>query len=393
MPGFVFCRDGVLRIAERHRGTRSSVLLPVRTLELTRRNVFLKQITYGVELEDGLTVRELFENLAPWADVMEGLACMDFEAFLGEARLPPSPDHSLDRIEISYSLAVDAVPEFEAPSSRRFLAGRPVRTDRLELEGGWDYLGMLKTPVTEGEGETWQHTIHGYSLDYTPLEQWSHLPVVISRKARITDTTWRSPHHSAAVPLLNPAHPGVHGRGQSADTALAAGGVAVAVVEADAESPCPDFMGAIVRGFLYEIGFHYSPCARDDKENELEQCLVGIDAGDRRDDGADTLARVLFEGNPDDVAEAARLDAGRAPLPFGGETLWSGPEAEGEEPQDGSPDPEDPDPEDPDPEDWDLEAEIALCFLRDPAGDAAVRGLDRQQIDGIVRRAREAGAA
>jgi hypothetical protein len=359
MSGFVFCRDGVLRIRDWHRGTQASVLLPVRTLERTRRNLFLKQITDGVELEAGLTVRELFENLAPWADLMEGLAGMDFDAFLAEARLPPSPNRDFDRVEISYSIFVNPAVQVREP----FRADRPGRTDRLEMEEGWDYLGILKEPVIEGEGEDWAHPVHGYSLEFVPLEQWAHLPVVIAGKARITDSSCGSPDPVPAVPLLNPDHPMAHVKGEPGPRP-AGRKAGTGIVEADVAAPCPTFIAAIVRGFLYEVGFHYSPCSRDQKRSELAEMVREVT--DSAGGNTGRSPERLLTGERGDEGGPALTGAGQAPAdPAAG---------------DGT-----------DPADTRLDAEIAFCRLEDPAGPAAVKGLPAPHIDRIVRRVLDAG--
>lgn len=367
MPSFHFCRDGVLRTQKWHRALGRTVELPVELLQQSarsHRNLFLKGLTYGVTIEDGLTVGELFENLAPWSELMEGIACMDFAGFLGETRRPAERAANLDRVEISYRLRIEAVPDFEDPSSDEFLAGPSRTTDKVELGGGWSYVAKLTTPRIEGEGTDWEHRIDGLSLDYTPLNQWAHLPIVILRDATLEDSSWESPHLSIDAPLLNPSHPAVRQAGSEEGEPIKKRGPYRNVLQTHINAPEPTFMEAIVQGFLWSIGFNYSIAGRQDCLAILDERMAELDAMP----SATHLigGEVLFEAVP----PGAVLDEVSRPVERKAEA--SSPEVTTFDPEDGQ-----------------LEAEILACLrVASLKGrENAVRGLGAEELELIAGRA------
>ena len=91
MADLIFSRDGVLRMRvsayDRVSKKRLGRLVPLRAWEAgVDEHAFLKSLHSAISFEDGLSVGEMMENLAPWAEMMTGVACMDFPAFLEEAR-------------------------------------------------------------------------------------------------------------------------------------------------------------------------------------------------------------------------------------------------------------------------------------------------------------------
>jgi len=70
MASLMFCRDGILRLRRdvynRAERNRYPLLLPLFEMEERHPGMFLSLLDAGLELEDGLDVREVLLNLAPW---------------------------------------------------------------------------------------------------------------------------------------------------------------------------------------------------------------------------------------------------------------------------------------------------------------------------------------
>ncbi|MEP3667496.1 MAG: hypothetical protein ABJN42_12300 [Roseibium sp.] len=269
MGTLYFSCDGVLRrhmaVWNARKGERISKDVPLKAIEAAvDPDVFLKSLHDEVVLEPGLTVLQFFENLAPWSKAMIGVGCMDFPAFLEEARRKADTrTEECDRIEIYWHASISPVPKFERPkdAGKRGVLdfGAPMRTGELMVEHGWDMDAIL-TP----EGRKEYDGAHAVSLGFTPLSEWSHLPLCISQKAVIRDTTpcpTSKVYLGTDLSLTRPDHQnvevksGANGQAFSHDIAIA--------------PPTPTFFDAIVRGLLWEIGFHYSPCTRDDIGEKL----------------------------------------------------------------------------------------------------------------------------
>jgi hypothetical protein len=230
-------------------------------------------------MEDNLTVRELFKNLEPFADTLEGLAAMDFKEFAKESRKPPTSMENRDtfkciRVESYYELR--AVPEYErVPEEKvepdidgKFYSsealfkslgiGAPKKTNRVSLEKIWTNCAVLRAPEKD------EHTgteIDSYSISYSPVCDWAHLPIHINKTAKLTDDTQVLNFMDTDEPLLNPNHPLVKGRPGSENSCI---------YSVQIEEEAPTFQEAIIEGCLYEWGFHYSPMQRDEMIEKLE---------------------------------------------------------------------------------------------------------------------------
>lgn len=256
----IFCRDGILRVevpGEDANGKYEMRRFPAAGGE--RADVRLSWwCGYPVLLEEGLTVGELFENLAPWADELSDLLDMNFGAFLEEAR--KKSDTILDdyvHVEIRYSLSLEGVPRHDRSSSHMdgisFLAGAPIKSTDLRVRSEWNSLAIHKNPEESG------------SLDYVPLNQWAHLPVVIVDTFAFTDRTPKSRYLTIQNGVFDPACELVRDDGHTRSvTAL---------------SPAPSFLDAIAHGFLANIGFHITPEARDAAFGTILSRLDGIRDG------------------------------------------------------------------------------------------------------------------
>ena len=286
----LFCRDGVLRhrewIYDRRTKSGRHVLLPLHVLEGHHPRKFEKQLTYGVEFEDGLTVREFFLNLKPWADLLVGIACMDFPAFVAEVEKPLAADAHTDlsHIEIYASASLEAKPAFEREGDLfdnmtpiaggrlyRWNSPTPKITDRLEFEHSWGYSAYYKEKQVEDHGD-WKNEYDHCSVSYCPLTRWHHLPIRFAPKMTVYDEAGGvgADYLTVKEPLFNPNHPWVK-------TIRTDDGRLVRH-ELEVDAPTPTFMDAIVRGFLWDVGFHYSPAQRDEMVEDLIEKKDDLDS-------------------------------------------------------------------------------------------------------------------
>jgi hypothetical protein len=271
-----FCRDGILRrtittrvpeaMDDRRFETR---LIPVQAWEASADNdIFLKSLHDVIFFEKGLTVAELFENLAPWAETLRGVACMDFPAFLTEMRsIPEKPDVEIEKISLYYHAEITAVPLFERNTANGATGlldfGNPAYTGRLKVEEGWHMTAYLKEESrAEYDGSD------SVSMSFTPLSEWKHLEIVIDPKACLRDAT-AGDHSSVYLgtkeSITDQGHPNVaivnasNGDVYGHDIAI--------------DPPAPTFFDALVRGFLWDVGFHYSPVQRDDSRDQVMEAM------------------------------------------------------------------------------------------------------------------------
>ncbi|KKN72702.1 hypothetical protein LCGC14_0408430 [marine sediment metagenome] len=271
-----FCRDGILRrtittrvpeaMDDRRFETR---LIPVQAWEASADpDIFLKSLHDVIIFEKGLTVADLFENLAPWAETLRGVACMDFPAFLTEMRsIPENPDVEIEKISLYYHAEITAVPLFERDTAKGETGlldfGNPAYTGRLKVEEGWHMTAYLKEESRdEYDGSD------SVSMSFTPLSEWKHLEIVIDPKACLRDST-AGDHSSVYLgtkeSITDQGHPNVaivnasNGDVYGHDIAI--------------DPPAPTFFDALVRGFLWDVGFHYSPVQRDDSRDKVMEAM------------------------------------------------------------------------------------------------------------------------
>lgn len=280
----LFCRDGILRRSHGYydddRDEHISSITPLRAFEIIDPHIFLKCLNEYVEFEEGLTVLELFENLAPWAQIMIGVACMDFPAFLDEARKQVDSFDDIDRIEISYRAELKTTPKFKDRdlSFKKIKDSKfyeltisdPEISDLLEIEAHWSSCAYYKEPK---QTDTPGFTETTCSVDMSPISQWSHLPIAISDKAKLFDETpFGSGHLSDKTPITNVHH------SLAKETKGTSGNLFR--IEFPLYAHSPTFYDTIIRGFLWEIGFFYSPVMRDAKIDQLKQQVESLDTDD-----------------------------------------------------------------------------------------------------------------
>ena len=284
MRNLHFCRDSVLRTyvgyydrdAERHIGRK----VPMLALEMEDPHGFLKSLTSCITLEDGLTASELFANLKPWQKEMTGIACMDFPAFVAESELAPTTDEDLASIDIVYDAEIAAKPSYkrdffdrlEETENGSFVLdmGDEQITDILTIDTGWHSHGTLKAPKRDEAADIEYSTC---SVDYLPLTDWCHLPLKIVSESTLNDQTpFYRRFLSSGKSVTDHRHPLARVEyGMSGEASL---------VRFPLLAPSPTFMSALVLGFFWQVGFHYSPVTRDRTLDSLRTQIAGLD-GDK----------------------------------------------------------------------------------------------------------------
>jgi hypothetical protein len=319
MEGSLYlCRDGTLRvlhIAYDHKTkTRTYYYIPIDQYERYLPNSFLKLIRKTFDMEDNLTVRELFTNLEPYANVLEGLGCLDFVEFARESRKPPTSmedRHKFKCIQIEPYYELRAEPAYERiPQEdvgpdidgkfyssdalfRSLGIGAPKKTNRVTLEKIWTNSAILRIPEKD---EVTGYENDSYSVSYTPVCDWSHLPIHIKNTATLTDDTQLLDFMDTDEPLLNPNHPLV-----KTDNSIKSRKKATIEIQEEA----PSFQEAIIEGCLYEWGFHYSPMQRDEMMKHIEaETQKALDELDDKEPSGTPLGEIEDDHlNDDDVRE------------------------------------------------------------------------------------------
>lgn len=279
-----FYRDGVLR---RHASAynyetkeHESAFLPVKAWEqAVDPHTFLKSLHSVISFEDGLTVAELFQNLKPWQDVMTGVACMDFPAFVSESEKPSKPDDKdhLSHIVLQYYCSLRPVPAFERDeelfSKRkkdgffRLKVGKPIVTDRLQLEAGWHNENYLKTPKYD---ENAGFSYDSVSLDFSPLDEWSHLPISIETKSKFVDYTPSDRCYLSTRKSVTRGDNPLAIQQKNSSNKVISNAFSM-------EAPTPTFFDCLVRGFFWNIGFSYSPAGRDRQIEDIKESIEEVD--------------------------------------------------------------------------------------------------------------------
>lgn len=277
MEALHFCKDGILRRsfsgydarAKKHHSYRVPMQVYINCVDP---DAFLKSLHSIIVFEEGLTVGEMMENLAPWEDVMTGVACLDFPAFLKEVRQTPAEiTEIVDRISLTYTSSISAVPRFDRSNiiDRKgvFNIGRPVVTDLLNLESGWS----MEACLTEAEVENYEGS-KSISLSYTPMSEWKHLPIIVETTSSLFDDTagrHTQSYLSSKKSLTKSDHPLVERiTGRSG---------AVLKHRMPLAAPSPTFFDALICGFLWDVGFHYSPVVRDATAADLKEQVEELD--------------------------------------------------------------------------------------------------------------------
>ncbi len=270
-----FCRDGVLRRTfsryDRNAGKHHFYLVPLRAYErVVDNHVFLKSLSSTIEFEDGLTVGELMENLAPWAETMIGVGVLDFPAFLEEVRREPARlVDDVEKISLFYHASLKAVPRWTSPQPGE-LFGMPKASGKLTLEARWGMDALLtEAGQKEYDGAT------SVAIDYTPMSEWKHLPIVIEEDGTFDDETvsgLEQDYIGIKQPVTDASYPLVE------EVRASHGGIFRHRLPI--EAPSPRFFDCLVLGFLWEVGFSFSPAQRDEQIEKLKTSMAQIDNGE-----------------------------------------------------------------------------------------------------------------
>lgn len=259
MSQIYFCRDGVLRRAftryDKDSQTRHDHLVPLMAYEkVVDEHVFLKSLHSSIVFEDGLTVAQMMENLAPWAEKMIGAGVLDFPAFLEEVRRAPSEKvDDVKEIVLDYRVCLKSLADFEEASANE-LIGVPRASGKLTVQEGWDMHAIL----TEAGREAY-HGSTEVAIDYTPMSEWKHLEIKIDRQGRFIDYTAHSSDQmylGVKQSITDRSHPMVKASLGRNDDVIDHSFPIVA--------PFPDFFNCLIHGFFWEVGFSYSPAQRND---------------------------------------------------------------------------------------------------------------------------------
>lgn len=323
MTSLLFCRDGILRLRtgvfDRAERKRYPIFLPLTEMEDRVPGMFLSLLDAGIELEEGLDVREALLNLAPWSKQVSAICNCPFDLILEEARKPLAQNYCehLDTLAFRYMAEISAEPKFEhegdddelferIPGSRhyRMRDSRPLVTDRLEIgTGRWDCAGFK--PGTE---DWFEHAEdNGYSMSLSPLTRWHHLKLKVIDHFWLMDRSVGSDFLSHKGGLLVAGHP--LGEDVMHDGRIVARRVRV-------QAPHPKLHSVVLMGLVWKIGFHGSPPQTAEIATELRDQLDELDqAGEGSDDPvklAETEARIAAEL----AEEEARKEAEHRANPF-----------------------------------------------------------------------------
>ncbi len=106
------------------------------------------------------------------------------------------------------------------------------------------------------------------------MSEWKHLPILVAETGIVSDETAMSgstAYLGTRKTLTRKDHPNVEARvfpnGQRASH------------EIRIDAPLPTFFDTIVHGFLWDVGFHYTPTERDRIGEDLREQVAKIDAG------------------------------------------------------------------------------------------------------------------
>jgi len=307
MSSLMFCRDGILRIRrgvyDRAEGRHYPILLPLTEMEERWPGTFISLLDAALELEDGLDMREALLNLAPWSAEVSAIANCRFDLFLDEVRKPLASDHfdDLDTIGFVYHQEIAAEPQFERDTDKMFKRipgsrmyemrdSRPLITDRIDISGGWHCGGYKK-----GTEDFFDNNDNGFGLSLSPLTKWHHLKLKVIEHYWLHDRTIGSDHLTHRDGVLDQANPMVE------DVVSDSGELYGRRVKVTA--PEPTLHSLILRGLIWEIGFHGSPD---------ETAEVSADIGDRVHECDDDRAlrdSLLGEDGEVDPAALAQAEA------------------------------------------------------------------------------------
>ncbi len=137
------------------------------------------------------------------------------------------------------------------------------------MEASWDNHAILKP-----ERRDLYNGSESISLSFSTLSDWQHLPIVIETTGTLVDETalaGSAAYLGTKKALTRKDHPNVSAQVPSDGRR--------GNHEIQIDAPLPTFFDSIVRGFLWDVGFHYTPKERDRFSEDLRDQAEKIDAG------------------------------------------------------------------------------------------------------------------
>jgi len=122
----------------------------------------MRHLHDDVSLEEGLTVRDLFECLAPFGPVLSLLGELDFDAWLDEVRQPASGPSEFSYIELHRTIDLMKQPRVDVP---------------VVHDDSWCVRAVLGKPH---EDEYMRQQVTSYGIDFLPGRRLANLPVVVA---------------------------------------------------------------------------------------------------------------------------------------------------------------------------------------------------------------------
>lgn len=296
-----FCRDGVLRINKsvynRFEKKHYSMMIPLIEMEKRYPGKFLSVLENSFELEDGIDVKEVLLNLEPWTTEVSAICHCNFKLFLDEVKKSSSEQEDLETIAFTYIQSVKAEPDFDhslfedlferIPGSRMSVMKEmtPIITDRIEIERGyWHCCGFTKG--TE-DFLDYDNNNNGYGMSLSPLSKWHHMKVKVVDHYWLYDETPESDYLTFKDGFINSSFPGIvenrNDQGQLYNRRI------------KIMAPEPTLLGVILKGLVWDIGFHGSPDEIAAFSDSLKESMDECDA--------DRVLQDIIENDPVQLEE------------------------------------------------------------------------------------------
>ena len=284
----VFGKDGVLRVKIRHSmANNGHALIPLKECgKKERDNEFLSRLQGGFELEEGSTFLSILLCLMPWKELAGSIAQMNIPAWVAALKRglkePCEETNKFLAVILQEIVVLNVKHDFlqETPKvpavadkngllSLRDVFGitTPLITNQLRLENRWDTL-LLADPAWDWVGKGSEPLLEGeveriFSISFTEPALLARLPVKIRKELILYDSTRDSPFLSEdrKKGLLADNNPFI----------IQEGYLASVKIEARVTME-----GTLLRGLLWDIGFHGNPEDTFKTASSIKESLDGI---------------------------------------------------------------------------------------------------------------------
>ncbi len=252
MSSLMFGNDNILYLVDWHIEEQRYILLPMHILQDKFPDIFFKNLTSFVELDEGVTTANIFRALKPWAVLVSAISDFDFNDFMKEIARSniEATNQEFSHIQLYCDISFDAIPDFEGKGTREngfYISAKPKKTNLIETEGvRWDLEGVFKKPYFD-EGVDYSYMECG--LDVTPIREWCNIPLIIKDTMNIYDNIPSGGNYlDSTDSILNP----LSSRVTSHKNSLMQ--VRNLTTNINCKS-APDFINTILRGLFREIGY------------------------------------------------------------------------------------------------------------------------------------------